>query len=182
MLNKVSEETVNQALCTYVAKGTRYLKNSFIECLGKDKVRLKAIFGISESCYLSPSSGHFNAVEALICFNQMLYVALLGGIEKKYFSFYSHISPQDFNQHRRSVYILEFERVKFKKQVNNFYFYGSFVLEKLKTIGDKMYADCRCCSVNEEDTADFSRLLKYPYLLCGIKMPDNRRLSVGCWE
>lgn len=77
MKKNVSEEIINKALVTYIAKNTRYLTQAQVYDTG-DGIRLDAQFSIKESCYLSPGSGHFNAVEALMCFNQMLYVAVLG--------------------------------------------------------------------------------------------------------
>ncbi|MEE6208215.1 MAG: FcoT family thioesterase, partial [Alphaproteobacteria bacterium] len=72
---KVSEEIINKALKTYIAKNTRYIIDAQIDKTD-NSINLTANFSIKESCYLSPASGHFNAVEALMCFNQMLYVAL----------------------------------------------------------------------------------------------------------
>jgi len=160
MQGNISEDIIEQALCTYIAKGTRYLKEGQIERLDKDKIILNATFEIKESCYLFPYSGHFNAVEAIMCFNQMLYVALLGGIERKFFSFYSHISPQEFNKYRRKVYILEFEKVKFRKQIDNANFFGRFEMEKLKTVGDKIYMNCVFQFGNTEGGSDFSGVVK----------------------
>lgn len=77
-----------------------------------------------------------------MCFNQMVYVQLLGGIKEKMFDFYQNITPDYFNQNRRKVYILDFEKVKFKKQINNNLFYGGLELKPLHKIGDKIYVDC----------------------------------------
>ena len=138
----ISEEIINKALCTYINKGTRYIQTATIEKSEDDTVTLECTFNISESCYLSPASGHFNAVEAIMCFNQMLYVALLGGIQHQLYSFYEHISPDIFNQNRRKVYILDIENIHFKKQVDNKSFYGKLILKKKKIIKNQIYIDC----------------------------------------
>lgn len=149
-MTQVSENIIKQALCTYIAKGTRYITRAEIIKSGENSVSLKADFEIYESCYLYPGSGHFNAVEALICFNQMLYVALLGGIEQKYYDFYQNITAEDFNKYRRQGYILEFEKMKFKKQIDNHHFHGTFEIEKKHSVADKIYASCKVGFGNDE--------------------------------
>lgn len=154
MLPNVEEEIINKALITYIAKNTRYLSRAKLYKTN-NTIKLDADFAIKESCYLYPSSGHFNAVEALICFNQMLYVALLGGIDKKMFSFYDNITADTFNEHRREVYILEFEKIKFKKQIDNTFFHGTLELEPRHKIGNKMYVDCHLGFGNDTECKNF---------------------------
>ena len=150
----ISEDIINKALITYIAKNTRYLTQAQI-CNTNGTIKLIAHFSIKESCYLFPASGHFNAVEALMCFNQMLYVALLGGIEEKMFTFYRNITPDYFNQNRRKVYILELENIKFKKQINNNSFYGFIELQPLHKIRDKIYVNCRFGFGNQNECNNF---------------------------
>lgn len=154
MKKNVSEEIINKALVTYIAKNTRYLTQAQVYDTG-DGIRLDAQFSIKESCYLSPGSGHFNAVEALMCFNQMLYVAVMGGIKEHLFTFYTDITPDYFNQNRRKVYLLEFEKMKFKKQINNNSFFGFIEIKPLHKIKDKIYVNCRLGFGNTEKCDGF---------------------------
>lgn len=156
---KVSEEIINKALKTYIAKNTRYIIDAQIDKTD-NSINLTANFSIKESCYLSPASGHFNAVEALMCFNQMLYVALLGGIQEKMFPFYEHITPDEFNQHRRKVYLLEFEKIKFKKQIRNESFHGRIEVRPLHKIGDKIYVCCLLGFGNDDKYDSFAGTIK----------------------
>ena len=91
MFQSVSEEVIRKALAMYTAKDTRYLKDAQID-KSDDTINLVANFSIYDCCYSAPNSGHFNAVEAIICLNQMFYVTLLGGIDKKMFSFYGKLN------------------------------------------------------------------------------------------
>ncbi|MBO6282222.1 MAG: hypothetical protein J6N49_06830 [Alphaproteobacteria bacterium] len=159
MPKQVSEEIINKALVTYIAKNTRYITGAQIDKTDTT-INLTADFAIKESCYLSPSSGHFNAVEALMCFNQMLYVALLGGIQEKMYPFYEHITPDEFNEHRRKVYLLEFEKIKFKKQINNEFFHGRIELKVLHKIGDKIYVNCLLGFGNDDKCDSFIGTIK----------------------
>lgn len=159
MSTNVSEDIINKALVTYIAKNTRYLTAAQISKKEND-IFLKAEFSIKESCYLSPGSGHFNAIEALMCFNQMFYVTMLAGIEKKLFPFYEDITPDDFNQNRRSVYILELEKIKFKKQIDNNDFHGILEFKPLHRIKNRIYIDCRLGFGNDEACDSFSGNIK----------------------
>jgi len=150
----VSEDIINKALITYIAKNTRYMTKAQID-KKENTIVLKANFSIEESCYLYPYSGHFNAVEALMCFNQMLYVALLGGIKKKMFSFYDHITPDEFNLHRQQVYILEIEKNKFKKQIDNNHFQGFLELKPLHKIKERIYVNCHFGFGNDDKCNSF---------------------------
>lgn len=159
MLSNITEEIINKALVTYIAKDTRYLKHTQIYKTD-NIIKLSADFSIKESCYLFPSSGHFNAVEALMCFNQMFYVALLDCIDRKMLSFYNHITPDDFNQHRRKVYILELEKVRFKRQIDNNSFHGKLELKPIHKIGDKIYIDCHLGFGNDIECKNFDGNIK----------------------
>lgn len=85
----------------------------------------------------------------------MLYVSLLGGIDKEMYPFYNNITPDEFNCHRRKVYILEFEKMKFKKQINNSSFYGFIELTPLHKVADKIYVNCRLGFGNTKECDSF---------------------------
>ena len=71
----------------------------------------------------------------------MFYVTLLGGIDKKMFSFYDDKVFDDFRQYWAKVYILEFEKIRFRKLIDSTSFYGKLNLKPLHRVGDKMYYD-----------------------------------------
>lgn len=154
MLQKVAEEIIKKALPMYMAKNTRYLKEAQID-KSDDIVNLTAKFSINNCCYAFPDSGHFNAVEAIICLNQMVYVALLDGIDKKMFSLYTNVLPDDFSKQWQKVYILEFEKIKFKKLINSTSFCGKIRLKPIRKVRDKVYVDCSFGFGNNEDCDSF---------------------------
>lgn len=63
----------------YERKKTIYIKHAWIETEAgatspvKGAIRGRAQFSIPESCYID-ATGHFNAVEFILCFNQLAYV------------------------------------------------------------------------------------------------------------
>ncbi len=77
-LTKMIEPSIlNDVLKPYHRTQTNYLRSAHLievplteECL----IRVNGEFSIHESCYID-STGHFNAVEFIICFNQLAYLA-----------------------------------------------------------------------------------------------------------
>ena len=154
MFQSVPEEIIKKALAMYSAKNTRYLKEAQIDYEG-DTINLIGKFSISNCCYVLPDSGHFNAVEAIICFNQMFYAALLDGIDKKVFSFYEKVTLSDFNRIWQRVYLSEFEKIKFKKLINSASFFGKITVKPIRKIRDKVYVDCCFGFGNNEECEGF---------------------------
>lgn len=159
MFQSVSEEVIRKALAMYTAKDTRYLKDAQID-KSDDTINLVANFSITDCCYSAPNSGHFNAVEAIICLNQMFYVALLGGIDKKMFPFYDDKVLDDFRRYWAKVYILEFEKIRFGKLIDSTSFYGKMNLKPLHRVGDKMYCDSCFGFGNNEECKSFTGHVK----------------------
>jgi len=161
MFENVPEEIIVKALAMYSAKDTRYLKSAQI---GKDTdtntISLIGNFSIEDCCYSAPNSGHFNAVEAIICFNQMFYVALLAGVDKKMFPFCADVAIDNFDKYWQKVYIVEFEKIKFRKLINSASFYGKMDLKLLRNIGDKVYGDCCFGFGNDEACTGFTGNVK----------------------
>ena len=148
MFQNISEEIIKKALTMYMAKGTRYLKQAQIS-KSDDTIDLNANFSIKECCYSAPNVSHFNAVEAIICLNQMFYVTLLGG------HFVKDETLNDFAQYWPKVYILEFEKVRFRKLIDSTYFYGKLTLKPLHKMGDNMYYEGWFAFGNDKDCKSF---------------------------
>lgn len=153
MFQKVPEEIIQKALFMYAMKNTRYLQEAQIDRTD-DAINLIAKFSINDCCY-APDSGHFNAVEAIICINQMIYVALLGGIDKKILPFYAGFTPDDFLPHYQKVYISVFEKIKFKKLIDGSSFFGKITMKLIRKVGDNVYGECRFGFGNDEECTDF---------------------------
>jgi hypothetical protein len=76
---ELPDSFVALVLQPYESKKTIYIKRAWIEAEAgatsalKGAIRGRAQFSIPESCYID-ATGHFNAVEFVICFNQLAYV------------------------------------------------------------------------------------------------------------
>ncbi len=71
---EVEESFLVKVLAPY-REGCRYLTSAKIEVSGQDAQNLQAhgTFAIDRSCYIR-DTGHFNAVEFNMCYNQLAYV------------------------------------------------------------------------------------------------------------
>lgn len=73
---QIPENIFHKVLLPYQENKTKYLKKATMINLEKKESGLLTIIGdfeILNSCYID-STGHFNAVEFTICFNQLAYV------------------------------------------------------------------------------------------------------------
>jgi (3R)-3-[(carboxylmethyl)amino]fatty acid synthase len=76
---ELPDSFVAHVLQPYERKKTIYIKRAWIETEAgatsavKGAIRGRAHFSIPESCYID-ATGHFNAVEFILCFNQLAYV------------------------------------------------------------------------------------------------------------
>lgn len=70
---QIPEELLARVLEPYSYKGCRYLTDATYRASG-DSMFATGNFSIPESVYIR-STGHFNAVELVLCFNQLAYSA-----------------------------------------------------------------------------------------------------------
>lgn len=73
----IAEELLARVLEPYSCKGCRYLIDAQYSAT-EDSVLAYGNFTIGESAYIR-STGHFNAVELILCFNQLAYSAFCSG-------------------------------------------------------------------------------------------------------
>jgi hypothetical protein len=74
----------------------RYLGSAELHA-SAGRVRLRGTFGIDESCYID-DTGHFNAVEFNICFNQATYYLVASCVREKLFDAFAGWTMTDFWQ------------------------------------------------------------------------------------
>lgn len=77
----VEPSFVQHVLSPYAGKSCVYLKSAVHSFAGKGPTT-QATFSIPESCYID-STGHFNAVELNICYNQMFYLLWADGVRRR---------------------------------------------------------------------------------------------------
>ena len=147
--NAIGKHLLHKTLAPYANKGTVYLKEAYrgIQEDGsperadtrKEKRDLAVIgtFSIPESCYVD-ESGHFNAVEFVICYNQILYVSLAHAVENALLESFIENLEEFYRKQLSDVYITKFES-HYKSPINSRGFEGVFKITRSKKIRRTMY-------------------------------------------
>lgn len=150
---KVDDEFAAEVLRPY-RKNAVYLKSTEItqvrdkasKAEGTDQASLitaQGRFQIPESCYID-DTGHFNAVEFNICYNQLAYVAFGKCIEAGVFHQLRHDkhaipSMPAFKHHQlKSMMIVSIES-RYYKQLDSRDFTAELRLDKLSAVGDAWF-------------------------------------------
>ena len=84
----------------------RYLRSAVIRYTGARSIaRASGTFAIPESCYIA-STGHFNAVEFNICYNQLTYCLLAKCIEDRVLAAFHGWTLAEFSRRQLSDYLI----------------------------------------------------------------------------
>ncbi|AOY79796.2 hypothetical protein BJP36_07510 [Moorena producens JHB] len=116
---RIDELLLQRTLSPYASKGAIYLQEAYIDFKISDTVGstlredkdyvVRGEFSISESCYID-DTGHFNAVEFNICYNQLFYVALAQACSKHLLSSLKELTLDNFYRKQLSnIYITRLE-------------------------------------------------------------------------
>lgn len=123
-----------------------YLKNASVECHGKTpliEIVARGVFSIPESCY-TESTGHFNAVEFNICYNQLAYYLLAECFEHELLPVFSSWSREKYyHHHLYDFYIVNFSST-FRKSIDPLEFEGSIEITKVKVKGKTIFIQTKC--------------------------------------
>ncbi|MFD9909430.1 FcoT family thioesterase [Streptomyces sp. NPDC059063] len=121
------EELLHRVLTPYRAKRCEYLTSATVTLQGdpRDGGRLVAActFLIPESCYID-DTGHFNAVEFNICFNQMSYYLIAKSVKEALIEPFSRWTLEQFwDRQLGDVFITDF-RSSFRSSMRGRHFRG----------------------------------------------------------
>jgi hypothetical protein len=147
----ISDEFIAGVLRPY-RENARYLKSAVItqfdeKAIAPDTASNGSIitgsgrFSIPESCYID-ATGHFNAVEFNICFNQLAYV-LFGkcvdaGLMQRYVPSLGKQMPSmtEYDRYQLpAMVIVRMEGVRFLKQMQSLDFHGEMTLNRMSFLG-----------------------------------------------
>jgi hypothetical protein len=100
-------------------------------------------FSISQSCYID-DTGHFNAVEFNICFNQLAYVVfgkcIEAGLLHQLWSERTNVSVDDYKDDQLPrMLIVRIDRMRFLKQMKSEEFVGELKLNKISQMGSTWF-------------------------------------------
>jgi hypothetical protein len=169
-----------QILEPYRPTRTDYLKSASVieSCLddeGTPIVTLRGCYSIPESCYIR-STGHFNAVEFLICYNQLAYAAFghivrtrmvedgrLRGVSAAAREVLGGLTYDDFRRKQLSSMLIVKTSTRFKGVLSPQRFTGELQVQKLFYRSRTCFATTYCAFQDgATGYADGEVLLAYP--------------------
>lgn len=136
---KIDDSILERTLIPYKRKKTIYLKEAYAEYVINDpdsepentaRYSVKGSFSIPESCYID-DTGHFNAVEFNICYNQLMYISFAYTIDKGLISAFDLSLEEYYHKQLSNVYITHLES-HYKHVINPRNFHGVFKINKAK--------------------------------------------------
>lgn len=146
----------------------RYLQSAdLIDKPGE--VGARGSFGIAESCYID-DTGHFNAVEFNICYNQLSYYLVAKCVSEGLFPAFSTWSLSDYRERQLSDMLIHRFGSRFRRKIDPRSFEGEVVFQEpaiLKRPGRPavMFVETKCSfwdgadgSAEGEGTLAFTRL------------------------
>jgi hypothetical protein len=100
--------------------------------------KIKGEFEIPSSCYIK-STGHFNAVEAIICYNQLAYTFFAHTIKNNIEEIVK-LNPGSFDEFSKErqlpdSYIVKIDDLRFKKPIDSSKFYANLHLIQVSKMG-----------------------------------------------
>lgn len=126
----VSDSTLETVLTPYKLH-CRYLQSATVEMPSNSTSLLKAHgrFSIPESCYIA-DTGHFNAVEFNICYNQLTYCLLAQAIDNQLLNVLRPWSLSEFKRRQLSDFLIVDFSSTFRQPLNARQFDGWVEINK----------------------------------------------------
>ncbi len=160
----IPREFLLKVLQPYLPTQTDYLRSaSFVQVGGAEKYAKdepllvsEGRFSIPTSCYIQ-STGHFNAVEFLICFNQLAYTTLGYGITQGVFANLTEawatlgtrtklkqLTPKKFFDNQLSSMLILKTETRFEKIVDAADFSATLKITSLFSRRDTVFVNAHC--------------------------------------
>lgn len=131
------ENTLHEMLEPYIPK-CRYLLEAEL-----DFPEAKGKFSIPRPFYCI-GTGHFNAIEAIICYNQLGCTAIAEWLNQGIIDSVGHLPIEKYKKlQAKQTYIARIDKLRFSKPIDATDFYGIITLKKTLRLKDTIffYAD-----------------------------------------
>src|SRR5215472_17403036 len=126
----VSDTTLETVLAPYKLH-CRYLRSVNVEKgTNGSFIKARGRFAIPESCYIA-DTGHFNAVEFNICYNQLTYCLLAHAIDQQLLDILRTWSLAEFRHRQLSSFLIVQFNSTFRKPLNARDFEGRVEINKI---------------------------------------------------
>ena len=111
---------------------------------------IKGDFAIPDSCYIA-DTGHFNAVEFNICYNQLMYVMIAHWLQRQLFETMNNWDLATFKEYQLSNFLIVRLNSNFKKPINAKKFQGTISLDKYSSRGNLILLKTSCTFTDDND-------------------------------
>lgn len=112
----IAEDLLAKVLEPYSCKGSRYLIDANYRAT-EDSVLAYGHFSIGDSSYIR-STGHFNAVELVLCFNQLAYSAFAPAILNEEIPVLRGWSIDDYFNYQLPSMLIKTTASRFRRPIN----------------------------------------------------------------
>lgn len=140
---------VNMVLTPY-KDDCKYLKSVSVEFervgRGRDsdnRIVARGEFSIPNSCYIA-DTGHFNAVEFNICYNQLSYCLFAESIRRGWLEFLADWNLEVFSQLQLSNYLIVRFQSSFKRPMEALRFEGWVSIDRVSQRKDTFFVTTTC--------------------------------------
>ena len=115
-MTPIAEDLLVRVLEPYACKGSRYLVDATYRATA-DSVLAYGNFSIGDSSYIR-STGHFNAVELVLCFNQLAYSAFAPAIINEEIPVLRGWSIDDYFNYQLPSMLIKTTASRFRRPIN----------------------------------------------------------------
>jgi hypothetical protein len=113
----------------------RYLNGGWVDRTPEGYPRIVGTLGIAESCYIA-DTGHFNAVEFNISYNQLVYVLIAEIVARGWDPAFEGWSLADFHRRQLPDILIHSFQSRFSTQMDRRAFLGRVWIERCMRVGD----------------------------------------------
>lgn len=128
--NVVSQDIIQRLLDPYFPS-CRYLKGAVLD--SDDRLGIRGEFSIPSSCYVE-GTGHFNAVEFVMCFNQLTYVLFGAAVDRGLAPELKVKTLDEFVDVQLTNSYITRSKMSFRKVIDPKEFNGSIYVNKKRVI------------------------------------------------
>lgn len=125
-MSAADRELLSITMAPYRAKQAIYLDAAHVQLEGNTVIG-RGDFSISQSCYID-DTGHFNAAEFIICYNQLMYFTLAVTVRDRLRPALSHWSMDDYFTRQLPNVLIHRVSSTFSRPIDPRGFTGEFVL------------------------------------------------------
>ena len=121
----------------------KYLQRAEFVRQGQGLGWMEGVFGIHDSCYID-DTGHFNAVEFNICYNQIAYLHLGYCIAHNLTPELNRFSFEQFCVQQLSNFLIATISSSYATELNAKAFYGRFTIQTLRRRAQSTFIKTQC--------------------------------------